>query len=82
MKKTKENELLDIGCGTGDFINYMKRKGWSVTGVETDQMARELAEKKPDMEVYSSVSDEKLWGKYDVITMWHVLEHVYDLNTF
>ena len=81
LKKTKENELLDIGCGTGDFINYMKRKGWVVTGVEADQKARALANKKGDWEVYSSVSDEKL-SKYDVITMWHVLEHIYDLDYF
>ena len=81
LKKTKENVLLDIGCGTGDFINYMKRKGWNVAGVEADQKARELAKKKVDMEVYSSVSDEKL-SKYDVITMWHVLEHIYDLDYF
>ena len=81
LKKTKENELLDIGCGTGDFINYMKRKGWNVAGVEADQKARELAKKKVDLEVYSSVNDEKL-SKYDVITMWHVLEHIYDLDYF
>ena len=81
LKKTKEKKLLDIGCGTGGFLEYMKKNGWGVEGVETDQEARRLAQEKGDLNVYDSVENESL-GKYDVITMWHVLEHVYDLDNF
>ena len=81
LKKTKDKDLLDIGCGTGDFIKYMGENGWSAEGVETDRKARVIAEKQGGLTVYGSIEEKKI-HKYDVITMWHVLEHVYDLDYF
>ncbi len=81
LKKTKEKDILDIGCGTGDFLKYMKGEGWYAEGVETDQKARSLASKEGGLNVYDSIEDQRL-RKYDVITMWHVLEHIYDLVYF
>ena len=79
--ETHEKKILDIGCGTGDFINYLKEKGWVTAGIETDSGARKIAEEKNQQRVFENI--EKLNGeKFDVITMWHVLEHIYDLNTF
>jgi 2-polyprenyl-3-methyl-5-hydroxy-6-metoxy-1,4-benzoquinol methylase len=65
---------LDIGAGTGDFLFRAKSKGWNVKGTEPNIKARELASKKgvkliEDSSGFSSAS-------FDVITLWHVLEHV------
>ncbi|WP_299181831.1 class I SAM-dependent methyltransferase [uncultured Aquimarina sp.] len=70
--------LLDIGGGTGDFLVQARLKGWQVKGVEPNEQAREIAQKKkiilePDTTDLPS-------HNYDVVTMWHVLEHVPDLE--
>lgn len=75
--------LLDIGSGTGAFLNYAKNKNWSVTGVEADGTARAKALELYKLETSSS---NFLFGLkqnfYDAITMWHVLEHVHQLNDY
>jgi len=80
----KENiSLLDIGCGTGDFIAYCKENNWSCGGVETDEKARDFATKINNCNVYINIDEALKEGrKYDFITMWHVLEHVYDLSNY
>lgn len=72
--------LLDIGCGTGYYLNTMKSLGWSVFGVEKSDYARESAKKHFDIDIVSSL--DKLTGerKFDVITLWHVLEHLQNLK--
>lgn len=76
-KGTNAN-LLDIGAGTGDFLIASKEKGWNVFGVEPNKNARELAKKK---NVVLEQSIEGLIGKkFQVITLWHVLEHLPDLE--
>ena len=70
--------LLDIGAGTGDFLTATKKKGWITEGVEINPKARSLAEKKG---IGLKASLEDFTGKeYDVITLWHVLEHLPDLE--
>lgn len=69
--------LLDIGAGTGDFLLEAKKSNWIVDGVEPSEQAKELAHKKgislkPDTTAYPASS-------FDMITMWHVLEHVPDV---
>jgi len=74
---TKSGNILDIGCGTGDFLVEMQSADWSVKGMETAAEARKIAITK-DLEI----SDE-LWkaeGLFDVITMWHVLEHIHRIE--
>ena len=75
--------ILDIGSGTGEFINYFKKKGWVTNGIETDKKAREFSIKNYNCEVDKSIEDtlEKN-KKFDVITLWHVLEHVYNINDY
>jgi len=73
--------LLDIGCGTGDFLGYCKKNNWNTIGLEPDEDARKLAKSNNNIqalpldELYTIKSESK-----DTITMWHVLEHVYNLN--
>lgn len=75
--KNKGN-LLDIGAGTGDFLAYAQSKKWKVTGIEPSSKAKELAQKKgvSFVENTENLSD----NSFDVITMFHVLEHVEDLD--
>ena len=74
---------LDIGCGTGAFINTMKQSGWNVTGLEPDPSA---AEKASDLYGIKPKPSEELFhlaeSNYDAITMWHVLEHVHRLDDY
>ena len=75
---TNGKDLLDIGAGTGDFLFRAKSKGWNVKGTEPNIKARELASKKgisltEDSSGFPSAS-------FHVITMWHVLEHVPNLE--
>jgi len=72
--------LLDIGCGTGEFLHEMKIAGWQVAGVEPDQSAVDFARQQYGVDVQTgSVTDlAHLPGGYDVVTLWHVLEHVHE----
>ena len=73
--------LLDIGCGVGDFIHTAENKGWQCTGVEPSEDAKEIARKRIKATIYNSEQLEQLPDKsFDLITMWHVLEHVDDLK--
>ncbi|MCF8234986.1 MAG: class I SAM-dependent methyltransferase [Bacteroidales bacterium] len=77
----RSGSLLDIGCGTGDFMALAKEKHWIVRGVEQNENARMLAQKK-NLEILSSVDQlDSVNERYDVITLWHVLEHLPDLHS-
>ena len=75
--------ILDIGCGTGAFLYTMKTGGWEITGLEPDETAREKAktlygiEPQPSNNIFNLSNNS-----YDAITMWHVLEHVHQLNEY
>ena len=75
--------ILDVGCGTGAFLNTMEQAGWTVTGLEPDEKAARKANElygiKPlkAMEIYNLPT-----GAYEAITLWHVLEHVHDLHGY
>jgi 2-polyprenyl-3-methyl-5-hydroxy-6-metoxy-1,4-benzoquinol methylase len=71
--------ILDIGCGTGEFLNFMKKKKWTVTGLEPNESARQKANQLLESTVSKDLFEipEK---HVEVITLWHVLEHVHDLN--
>jgi 2-polyprenyl-3-methyl-5-hydroxy-6-metoxy-1,4-benzoquinol methylase len=80
--KSKEvKSLLDVGCGTGEFLNTCKNAGWNVQGIEPDTDARALGSKNYGLTV-SEESQLDVFGadSFDGITMWHVLEHVPHLN--
>ena len=79
----QHGNILDVGAGTGAFLNTMKKGGWNVTGIEPDEIARKNAfalydlSLKPAQEFYNLPE-----AFFDAITMWHVLEHVYDLQGY
>jgi 2-polyprenyl-3-methyl-5-hydroxy-6-metoxy-1,4-benzoquinol methylase len=73
-----QGKILDIGAGTGEFLSVAKQNGWDVTGVEPSDKAQQIAINKgvSFVEAIAQLEDHS----FDVITMWHVLEHVPDLN--
>ena len=77
---TREKSLIDIGCGTGDFLNYCKGNGWSVLGLEPDEGARQICKEKGVETQHTDFLYQIPDASFEVITMWHVLEHVYHLN--
>jgi len=80
-KLINSKKILDIGSGTGEFLSYMKTKGFDTYGVEIAKKAREFSIKNHKLYVKDSLLnlDET---NFDVITMWHVLEHIYDLDGY
>lgn len=79
-KYAQPKSVLDIGCGTGHFLNHIDQFNYETMGLEPDADARSFAEKQgvnvKDLEVLHSLEN----NSWDAITMWHVLEHVYDLR--
>ncbi len=79
----KSGSLLDVGAGTGSFLNEMKENGWNVKGLEPDSDARSVARALHNIELEESNHLFSLAGEsFDAITMWHVLEHVHELNGY
>ena len=78
-KLISSGKLLDVGCGTGEFLHQMKKHGWEVEGIEIDTKASEFANKEYGVKVLSTnLNDLKLLeNSFEIITMWHVLEHLY-----
>lgn len=70
--------LLDIGAGTGDFLAFSQSKGWKVVGVEPNKRAQQKAGEK-GVDLKNNLK-ELPGHRYDVITLWHVLEHLPDLD--
>lgn len=76
--ETNPKTLLDYGCGTGHFLKYANNKGLEINGFEPDKDAREIAKTELGNNIYST--SKEINKQYDVITLWHVLEHIPNLN--
>ena len=77
----KRGRLLDIGTGTGYFADTMARRGWKVEAVEKSPQAREFAKAHFNLDVKpESALKEFAPDSFDVITLWHVMEHLEHLN--
>ena len=76
--ESEKGKILDIGAGVGDFLSVAKKDGWEVIGIEPSEKAKTIAKRKgvPFAEnLYELESNS-----FDIITMWHVLEHVPNLE--
>ena len=74
--KVSGKSLLDFGCGVGGFLAKAKKSAKKCAGVEKDNSLREIIEKRFKVKVYSDI--EKVSEKFDIITLFHVLEHFKD----
>jgi 2-polyprenyl-3-methyl-5-hydroxy-6-metoxy-1,4-benzoquinol methylase len=75
--------VLDIGCGTGEFIEFLNGKGYSAHGLEISELAAEMAQKRgmnvTSLDFESFAAQARAEGdRYDVATLLNVLEHVPD----
>ncbi|MCH7414583.1 class I SAM-dependent methyltransferase [Belliella sp. R4-6] len=77
--QSNKGRLLDIGCGTGYFLNAAKKNGWITTGIEPNENARSIA-KSFNIDIHADLDELHKDEKYDAITMFHVLEHVHSLR--
>ena len=75
--------ILDIGAGTGYFLQYMKQKNWEVYGTEKSIEAREFAKSRLNMDI---MPDDALFSlppaSFDLITLWHVMEHLPNIRQY
>lgn len=80
QKISNQKSILDIGSGTGYFLNTMKKAGFQTYGIEINESAREYSKKKFDLDIFSPslLTEEKLPTQFHIATMWHVLEHIYN----
>ncbi|MCZ2278353.1 MAG: class I SAM-dependent methyltransferase [Bacteroidia bacterium] len=80
MTRLNKGRLLDYGCGRGDFLKLMQKKGWQVQGIEPSADAVSIAS-STGIEVGNPSSVSLLSDHcFDVISLWHVLEHIHELN--
>jgi len=78
LLQPNKGRILDIGAGTGDFLSIAKKDGWQTIGVEPSTKAKSIAINKGVS--FVDLTTELANNSFDVISMWHVLEHVPDLD--
>ena len=74
-----KGRLLDYGCGTGSFVSLALKKNWDIWGVEPNRLARSIANNNGNLRVFDSLNALPE-NQFDAITLWHVLEHLTDLE--
>jgi SAM-dependent methyltransferase len=72
--------LLDVGCGHGWVLNAARRSGWECTGLDFPSEATEFARRELGLDIIEGdfLSAELQGSSYDVISLWHALEHMPD----
>lgn len=84
-KYNKGNKILDIGAGQGFFLKYMQDKGYKVAGIEVSEGARNYVINTHQLDVHDMPAlfdNTSITAPIDTVTMWHVLEHVHDLDGY
>lgn len=78
---SEDKKLLDIGCGTGAFLKTALDNGWEISGIEPNEKARAIANESCNNSVFNTNELNNIKSKsFDVITLWHVLEHLPNLE--
>lgn len=77
---SETGRILDYGCGTGQLLFEAKINQWRVAGIEPNEKARSQANSKLGNKVVANLNDLKKDQYFDVITLFHVLEHIHDLR--
>ena len=81
VRFSESKNHLDIGCGTGEFLSACKNAGFKTKGIEPSELARKQAIKNYNLDVYENTDLSQFENSsFHTITMWHVLEHVPNLN--
>ena len=79
----RNGRLLDYGAGTGYFAREMQRKGWQITAIEKSEQARNHSKENYNFEILPEEAFAQLEPQsYDVITLWHVMEHLQNPDAF
>ncbi len=81
INKEEKGRILDYGCGTGFFLSAMKKNGWKIAGIEPNEQARHIAAENTKELILEDLSQLNIKNKkFNIITLWHVLEHIHNLN--
>ena len=83
LNLTETGDLLDLGCGNGEFTGFLKKAlpKWNVYGIDISSVAIENAKKRnPDCLFYLSSDSNFIGKKFDFLFTHHVLEHVENMN--
>lgn len=79
----QNGRIVDYGAGTGYFARAMQKKGWEVTAIEKSEQARQLAMEKFGLEMQPEDTLKSIKSQsVDVVTLWHVMEHIQELDAF
>ncbi len=81
IQHVPKGTLLDIGCGDGTFLTFMSKYGWNVLGIENPDQYNQITQTgATDTGIlrYGSEKWDQTLAPLEVVTLWHVLEHVED----
>ena len=74
-----KRDIVDVGCGSGYFLNMLRKDGWSVFGIEPSRSACQVAKEDFNIDVYNCFLEEYEEDQlFDVVCMRHVIEHLHD----
>ncbi len=77
------SKILEVGCGVGSFLRFMSAKGWKAEGIEPDGEFSSYVREEFGIPISDNFFEEQSFNEpFEVITSFHVIEHVEDPNLF